>query len=53
MWPQASDGTVSLTRAQLSMLLKGIDWRVRYVLYSDSWRSEYIYSFTDFCALHS
>jgi transposase len=27
VWPQASDGTVSLSRAQLSMLLEGIDWR--------------------------
>jgi transposase len=27
VWPQASDGTVALTRAQLSMLLEGIDWR--------------------------
>lgn len=27
VWPQASDGTVSLTAAQLSMLLEGIDWR--------------------------
>ena len=27
VWPQASDGTVSLTRAQLSMLCEGIDWR--------------------------
>jgi transposase len=27
VWPQARSGTVSLTRAQLSMLLKGIDWR--------------------------
>ena len=27
IWPQASEGTVSLTRAQLSMLLEGIDWR--------------------------
>ena len=25
--PQATSGTVSLTRAQLSMLLEGIDWR--------------------------
>ncbi len=25
--PQAKSGTVSLTRAQLSMLLEGIDWR--------------------------
>jgi transposase len=27
IWPQASKGSVSLTRAQLSMLLEGIDWR--------------------------
>lgn len=27
VWPQAESGTVSLTRAQLSMLLEGIDWR--------------------------
>src|SRR5215471_20685274 len=27
IWPQAKSGTVSLTRAQLSMLLEGIDWR--------------------------
>jgi transposase len=27
IWPQAETGTVSLTRAQLSMLLEGIDWR--------------------------
>ena len=27
IWPQATDGMVSLTRAQLSMLLEGIDWR--------------------------
>ncbi len=27
VWPQADSGTVSLTRAQLSMLLEGIDWR--------------------------
>jgi transposase len=27
IWPQASSGTVSLSRAQLSMLLEGIDWR--------------------------
>ena len=26
-WPQAESGTVSLTRAQLSMLCEGIDWR--------------------------
>jgi transposase len=27
IWPQAINGTVSLTPAQLSMLLEGIDWR--------------------------
>lgn len=27
VWPQATSGSVSLSRAQLSMLLEGIDWR--------------------------
>jgi transposase len=27
IWPQATSGSVSLSRAQLSMLLEGIDWR--------------------------
>jgi transposase len=27
IWPQADSGTVSLSRAQLLMLLEGIDWR--------------------------
>jgi transposase len=27
IWPQAEHGTISLTPAQLSMLLEGIDWR--------------------------
>ena len=27
LWPQANEGAVSLSRAQLSMLLEGIDWR--------------------------
>lgn len=27
VWPQAMSGVVSLTGAQLSMLLEGIDWR--------------------------
>ena len=27
VWPQASSGAVSLTRAQMSMLCEGIDWR--------------------------
>jgi transposase len=35
IWPKAESGTVSLTRAQLSMLLEGIDWR-RPVRTSDS-----------------
>jgi transposase len=28
IWPKAESGTVSLTRAQLSMLCEGIDWRL-------------------------
>jgi transposase len=27
LWPQAKDGSVVLTPAQLSMLLEGVDWR--------------------------
>jgi transposase len=27
IWPRTENGSVSLTRAQLSMLLEGIDWR--------------------------
>ena len=27
IWPKAESGTVHLSRAQLSMLLEGIDWR--------------------------
>jgi transposase len=27
IWPKVEQGTVGLTRAQLSMLLEGIDWR--------------------------
>ena len=27
IWPQATEGSISLTRAQLAMLLEGIDWR--------------------------
>jgi len=27
IWPQVEEGAVSLSRAQLSMLLEGIDWR--------------------------
>jgi len=27
LWPRATSGTVSLTPAQLAMLLEGIDWR--------------------------
>ena len=28
VWPQAKDGTLTLTAAQLSMLTEGIDWRM-------------------------
>ena len=28
VWPQATEGKVSLTPAQLAMLLEGIDWRM-------------------------
>ena len=28
VWPRAEEGIVVLTRAQLSMLLEGIDWRM-------------------------
>jgi transposase len=28
VWPQATAGSVSLTPAQLAMLLEGIDWRM-------------------------
>jgi transposase len=27
IWPQVQDGTISLSAAQLAMLLEGIDWR--------------------------
>jgi len=38
IWPQAKDGAVSLTAAQLSMLLEGIDWRTP----ARSWRPEMV-----------
>ena len=28
IWPQAKTGTITLTNAQLSMLVEGIDWRM-------------------------
>lgn len=28
VWPSAKEGKVSLTPAQLAMLLEGIDWRM-------------------------
>jgi transposase len=37
VWPQATSGTVSLTSAQLSMLLEGIDWRRP----SRTWQPQY------------
>ena len=36
IWPQARDGLISLTAAQLSMLLEGIDWRMP----ARSWQPE-------------
>jgi len=27
-WPQAKDGMIKLTAAQLAMLIEGIDWRM-------------------------
>ena len=36
VWPQSKDGAVSLTPAQLSMLLEGIDWRAP----ARTWRPE-------------
>jgi transposase len=34
VWPSASDGKVTITPAQLAMLLEGIDWRMP----SRTWR---------------
>lgn len=36
IWPQAKDGVVALTPAQLSMLIEGIDWRMP----ARTWRPE-------------
>jgi len=36
IWPQADGGKVSLSPAQLSMLLEGIDWRMP----ERTWRPE-------------
>ena len=36
VWPSARDGAVSMTPAQLSMLLEGIDWRMA----ARTWRPE-------------
>ena len=36
IWPAAKDGVVTLTPAQLSMLLEGIDWRMP----ARSWQPE-------------
>ena len=36
VWPAAKDGAVTLTPAQLSMLLEGIDWRMP----ARTWRPE-------------
>ena len=40
IWPQATSGTVSLTQAQLSMLLEGIDWRRPGAHVRRRWRCE-------------
>jgi transposase len=37
VWPQAASGTVSLSAAQLAMLLEGIDWRRP----QRTWRPQY------------
>jgi transposase len=36
VWPQAKDGVVALTPAQLAMLAEGIDWRMP----ERTWRPE-------------
>jgi len=36
VWPTVKDGTVSMTPAQLSMLLEGMDWRMP----ARTWRPE-------------
>ena len=36
VWPRAEEGVVVLSRAQLSMLLEGIDWRMP----QRTWRPE-------------
>lgn len=36
VWPRAEQGVAALTRAQLSMLLEGIDWRMP----QKTWRPE-------------
>ena len=40
VWPQATSGSVSLTAAQLSMLLEGIDWRMPVRTHEDAHRTE-------------
>jgi len=50
VWPQAESGAISLTPAQLSMLLEGIDWRMP----QRTWQPEavrplsYVYDFGDY-----
>ena len=43
VWPQATSGSVSLTPAQLSMLLEGIDWRMPVRTHGPNWRPEPLY----------
>jgi transposase len=34
VWPQVENGAITLTRAQLAMLIEGLDWR-RAVAFND------------------
>ena len=40
VWPRAEEGVVVLSRAQLSMLLEGIDWRMPQRPGGQSWPAE-------------
>ena len=42
LWPQAKDGSVVLTAAQLSMLLEGIDWRGRAAAGPRRWPAKWL-----------
>ena len=40
IWPQATSGTVSLSQAQLAMLLEGIDWDDLFAATNRRWRCD-------------